>query len=930
MRRTADYTLSAKITGDESKFKKAFGSAASVAEGFAGTLQSVSAKAVAVGQVVGNAIGKIASKMGQVATQGVKYNAQIEDYTASFKTMTGSADKAAETIDNLKKLGASTPFELSDLAETTKLLMNYGFTADDAQDKLMMLGDISQGSADKMQRVATAYGQMSSAGKVSLEDVKQMIEAGFNPLQEISESTGESMASLYDRISDGAISVDEITASMTRATSEGGKYFKSMETQSKTFNGQMSTLKDNASQILGAISNTASSALTGKILPIANETLGAIVDKFNEGTGAGDAFKTGLSTAADAISEKFPNLSKKISSTVETIKTKFQEITGMDLSTLQGTLGSVFDKIKNSASDVFTQLKTDIENGVSPFDAAKGAAGNFADSLVEKFPVLCGVINSFKNSVDSILTVIKPVFETVGQCISEFTGNFKSGLKEAGGEANGFSGVIKAVTAFINPLMFIIKNFAPQISELVSKLSGPLSEAFGTLGKVLGEITAKAGPIFEELINAVGVAIEGVVPLIAQLAADLLPMISEIVAAVAPVIMDLLSSIVPLITTIVTELMPILQEILAGIMPIIKEVLDIVINLFTQIMPFISQLIEMITPFIGQLMQMLVPLLNTIFGALQKILEPIMKLVNQLMPPIISIIESIMAVVEALLPVVMTVIEAVIAVISPIIDIVAGIISGIIEIVTPIITFIADVIAAIVSCIAPIIEAVKSIFGKVFDVIGGIINGIKGVFDGFMKFFEGVFCGDWEKAWEGIKTAISIVWDGIWSVIKGVVNLIIDGINMLWGGIYSAVSGIVNSIGGIAGALGSLFGQDWSFSMPAEPPLIPKLARGTDDFRGGLARINEGGRGELVALPNGTQVIPHDISVSYAREAARVNRVSAVMIDYDYLINGITLAMSEVRVTHNTVLDSRTVASSTSPLINRRLGDSADLEKRFA
>ena len=69
--------------------------------------------------------------------------------------------------------------------------MNYGQTADQAVEKMSMLGDIAQGNADKMVRVATAYGQMSSAGKVSLEDVKQMIEAGFNPLQEISQATGE-------------------------------------------------------------------------------------------------------------------------------------------------------------------------------------------------------------------------------------------------------------------------------------------------------------------------------------------------------------------------------------------------------------------------------------------------------------------------------------------------------------------------------------------------------------------------------------------------------------------------------------------------------------------------------------------------------------------------------------------------------------------
>ena len=205
--------------------------------------------------VLAGAVAGVATAMGTGIALGVKYNASIEQYQTSFEVMTGSADKAAEVIERLKKVGAETPFELPELADTTQLLMNYGFTADDAMDKMMMLGDISQGSADKMSRIATAYGQMSSAGKVSLEDVKQMIEAGFNPLQEISESTGESMESLYKRISKGTLSVDEITASMERATSEGGKYFQSMEKQSQTVNGLISTLKDNAQQLLGEVVN---------------------------------------------------------------------------------------------------------------------------------------------------------------------------------------------------------------------------------------------------------------------------------------------------------------------------------------------------------------------------------------------------------------------------------------------------------------------------------------------------------------------------------------------------------------------------------------------------------------------------------------------------------------------------------------------------
>ena len=189
-----------------------------------------------LGKIGGGVLAGTAAAVAGVSTaivglgaSAVKYNASMEQYQTSFEVMTGSATKAEEVMTKLKEVGAKTPFEFEDLAQAEQLLMNYGFTADDAMDKMMMLGDISQGSSEKMQRVAAAYGQMSSAGKVQLEDVKQMIDAGFNPLQEISQSTGESMDSLYDRISKGTISVDEITASMERSTSAGGKYFESMD-----------------------------------------------------------------------------------------------------------------------------------------------------------------------------------------------------------------------------------------------------------------------------------------------------------------------------------------------------------------------------------------------------------------------------------------------------------------------------------------------------------------------------------------------------------------------------------------------------------------------------------------------------------------------------------------------------------------------------
>lgn len=263
---------------------------------------TATAAAVAIGAAFVEMSKKVSSAIGAAIKQGVTYNAQIETYEASFTTMLGSAEQAAKLMEELKRKAAETPFELSDLTSATQLLMNYGFTADEVVEKMGMLGDISQGNADKMTRVATAYGQMSSAGKVSLEDIKQMIEAGFNPLQEITETTGESMASLYDRISKGTISVDEITASMERSTSEGGKYFKSMETQSKTFSGQLSTMKDNANSFLGAMTSGMFNVAKNNVFPKINKELEKLTKSAQSGA---------LKGSIDKMSKSFENMASK-------------------------------------------------------------------------------------------------------------------------------------------------------------------------------------------------------------------------------------------------------------------------------------------------------------------------------------------------------------------------------------------------------------------------------------------------------------------------------------------------------------------------------------------------------------------------------------------------------------------------------------------
>lgn len=141
----------------------------------------------------------------------------------------------------------------------------------------------------------------------------------------------------------------------------------------------------------------------------------------------------------------------------------------------------------------------------------------------------------------------------------------------------------------------------------------------------------------------------------------------------------------------------------------------------------------------------------------------------------------------------------------------------------PLVNFISDTLGPVFNTV---LRNIQSIFETVFRVIGDVVGGILKSFGGLIDFITGVFSGNWKKAWNGIKDFFGGIWDGIWGIIKGFVNLIIDGINLLLTGIYTVVAAIVNTIGGIADAIGSIFGQEWGWSMPNEPVLIPHLATG--------------------------------------------------------------------------------------------------------
>lgn len=202
-----------------------------------------------------------------------------------------------------------------------------------------------------------------------------------------------------------------------------------------------------------------------------------------------------------------------------------------------------------------------------------------------------------------------------------------------------------------------------------------------------------------------------------------------------------------------------------------------------------------------------------------------------------------------------------------------------------------------------------------FGVLGEVLNGffatasavwdsIKQIFSGITNFIAGVFTGDWDRAWNGVIDIFSGIWNGLTAIAKAPLNGMISLVN-------AAISGLNKISVDIPDWVPIFGGKTFGFDIPK----IPYLANGTTDWQGGFAYMNEGGRGELTYLPDGTQVIPHDISVKYAKESARAN-AAAEPIDLAGILDGMI-----VQIINNTSVDGTPLKETISDYTIRKIGN---------
>ena len=371
------------------------------------------------------------------------YNASMESYLTNFKVMLGNEELAAAKLSELRKMAASTPFALSDLTEGTQTLLQFGIAADDTTDVLKQLGDISLGNADKLQTLVRAYGKMSSAQKVTLENVNMMIDAGFNPLNQICDATGESMSDLYKRISDGKVSFSELQAAVEAATSEGGQFYNGMLEASQTFSGRMSTLKDNVSALTGELTGGLFAAL-GDLVVKLNEVVTSFLDSDEKMAQLKDTIGIAASVVA-AAGAAFAGYKATVAVTTAITTAHTIATTAMTAAHKAAEAGATGLQLAMAALNAVVSA--------NPFGIFIAVVAAMAAGLVTAYKT-CEI---FRDKVNSALGMVKNIAQsaigTVVDWLNELVAKIKGAAAALANLKNGVSAAKEAYDAAYNGAM---------------------------------------------------------------------------------------------------------------------------------------------------------------------------------------------------------------------------------------------------------------------------------------------------------------------------------------------------------------------------------------------------------------------------------------------------------------------------------------------
>ena len=297
---------------------------------------------------------KLTAPILAVGTLGVTYNAQMEQLQALFTTLTGSAEEADRVIQNIQADASKSPFDVQSLIKANQYLISAGISADDARETILALGDAiaaTGGGNDELDRMAMNLQQIQNVGKASAQDIKQFANAGINIYGLLAESMGVNV----EQVKQMDISYEVLADALKKASKEGGKFNKAMESQSETLTGSLNQLKSSVQVLLGEITQAA--------MPIIKDVIGMIQQVIDWFKNLDDSQKETILKIAAVVAAIGPALTigGKVITMLGLLVKGIGALTNpIGLAVAAGvTLIANWDKIKNAGSALLEKVKSD-------------------------------------------------------------------------------------------------------------------------------------------------------------------------------------------------------------------------------------------------------------------------------------------------------------------------------------------------------------------------------------------------------------------------------------------------------------------------------------------------------------------------------------------------------------------------------------------
>lgn len=360
------------------------------------------------------------------ASDIIRVRSEMQMMEASFETLLQSAPKAAKMIAEMREFALQSPLELTHVTNAAQTLIGFGVDAEKTMDILRQLGDVSMGNSDRFQRLALVYAQTQAAGKLMGQDLLQMINAGFNPLQVISEKTGKSIGELKDMMSNGAISAEMVADAFKTVTEEGGKFYGMTQKQAEGIAGLKASLQDAFVDMYNKIGESQEGVIVSGYKMATSivenyETIGRMLGVLIAGYGS---YRTAL--IAVAAAQKAVTISGNISAWFELakgIRTAKDAQVALNLAMGANPILKIVSLIiaAGTALYLFSRKTNDAEKELTGLAKASKNAGEEFDKESSKVKALQDIMNNSKVVYDERKRALNELKTLIPQYNGELT-----------------------------------------------------------------------------------------------------------------------------------------------------------------------------------------------------------------------------------------------------------------------------------------------------------------------------------------------------------------------------------------------------------------------------------------------------------------------------------------------------------------------------